>query len=180
MVLYVANMNVKERTDEDCYGLIRLGLLDLLHYNFLHIIIIIVFYLMHAGKPIEERLRLYDSVIAKLTSTNELNESSAVAHAYRARAKYHLDVNEYELARQDALEAIRIRSGSAVDSLLKTELKVYRLLADAEEALGNFDGAVEAYREWKQLDPPSGTKLNGEIQRLLQHIHAEQSNSNSC
>jgi tetratricopeptide (TPR) repeat protein len=122
-------------------------------------------------------LRLYDSVIAKLAGTSDFSRSSALAHAYRARSKYYLDVKEYESARRDALEAIQIRSSSASkEALLPSELKAYRLLADAEEAVGNYEKAIQAIQEWKQLDHSSRTKLNGEIQRLM-YLKAERRNA---
>jgi len=122
----------------------------------------------------EKKIQILTPVITSLLSSpsstdenaNSLNKSTALAHALVLRADAYLEqtqlspggsgskINE---AHTDAQMAI------SIDHL---DGRAYRVLADAEEALGNVLGAMEAVSKWAEVNPGFGTKARNELARL--------------
>ena len=115
--------------------------------------------------PLNEQERYYTSVLNKLTASEEWATSAATAHAYSLRAAMHLELKQYEQAKEDALAALAM--GVTSTSSKTVQSKLYRCLADAEEGMGNIPAAIATYQEWHQKDPFMRTKIQKEIQRLL-------------
>lgn len=109
-----------------------------------------------ATTTLEQKEKFLTSVLRALDADEALSKSHAKAHAHALRGQARLDAQQHELAKTDAHLAI---------SLGWT--KAYRILADAEEGLGNIAGAVEAFQQWGAVDPAFRTKVNKEIQRLV-------------
>ena len=61
--------------------------------------------------------------------------------------------------------------GAIEDAKLTTELvpaerKAWRVMADAQEANGNIEGAINAIEEWASIDVSFSVKSKKEIERL--------------
>lgn len=97
------------------------------------------------------------SVISALEKKEDLKDSPAMAHAHVMRAKAYLKKGVYEDAVTDAECAV---------ALDPAHDQAWRTLADAQEAAGNVQGAVEALKRWSKASPSFSTKANREIQRL--------------
>ena len=50
--------------------------------------------------------------------------------------------------------------------IVSNEIKAWRVLATANEAGGDFEGAISAVREWVKVDASFATKAKREIERL--------------
>lgn len=104
------------------------------------------------------------SLLSEKSNSNSLDESTALAHALVLRADAYLeqtllslDSNTIHDAHADAQMAISINH---------LDGRAYRVLADAEEALGNVIGAMEAVSKWAEVNPSFGTKARNELARL--------------
>ncbi len=96
------------------------------------------------------------SVIRALEADDTWSKCTAKAHAHALRGQARLDVQQYDAAKADAESAVALGWTRA-----------YRILADAEEGLGNTAAAVQALQQWGVADPSFRTKVNKEIQRLV-------------
>jgi len=116
----------------------------------------------------EKKIKILTPVITSLLSdekSNSLDKSTALAHALVLRADAYLeqtllsplDSNTIHDAHADAQMAISINH---------LDGRAYRVLADAEEALGNVIGAMEAVSKWAEVNPSFGTKARNELARL--------------
>ena len=114
------------------------------------------------GAPLEQQERLYQSVISKLVASEDFSTSGVLAHALSRRARYYLEVGDNHHAIEDAVKALAFGTTASA----KTRSRVYRVLADAHEGLGNLKGAIQALQEWCKMDPIVRTKVQKEIQRL--------------
>jgi tetratricopeptide (TPR) repeat protein len=140
-------------------GMKRLGLLDLLHLK----LTLFIYKLCILGAPLEQQVRLYNSVVSKLMASEEFSSSGVLAHALSRRARYYLELGENHHAIEDALQTLTFGSSTVC---AKTRSRAYRVLADAHEGLGNLQEAIQALQEWYKMDPIVRTKLQKEIQRL--------------
>mmetsp|Transcript_43679 Transcript_43679/g.65968 ORF Transcript_43679/g.65968 Transcript_43679/m.65968 type:complete len:83 (-) Transcript_43679:1337-1585(-) len=67
---------------------------------------------------------------------------------------------------QGALEDIQIAS-----SILPTDAKVWRVMADAQEANGDIKAAVKSVMKWSEYDPSFRTKAKKELSRLSSSLN---------
>jgi predicted TPR repeat methyltransferase len=88
-----------------------------------------------------------------------LLNSFAHAHALFLRADARLDMNPPNI--EGAIEDAKLATELAPD-----ESKGWRVLANAQEAIGNIEGAIDAFREWARVDVSFSTKSKKEIERL--------------
>eukprot|EP00555_Chaetoceros_dichaeta_P013735 CAMPEP_0198263626 /NCGR_PEP_ID=MMETSP1447-20131203/12916_1 /TAXON_ID=420782 /ORGANISM="Chaetoceros dichaeta, Strain CCMP1751" /LENGTH=267 /DNA_ID=CAMNT_0043952309 /DNA_START=108 /DNA_END=911 /DNA_ORIENTATION=+ len=119
----------------------------------------------------EKKIKILTPVITSLLSdekSNSLDKSTALAHALVLRADAYLEQallspgsssnsNTIHEAHTDAQMAISINH---------LDGRAYRVLADAEEALGNVIGAMDAVSKWAEVNPSFGTKARKELARL--------------
>jgi len=109
---------------------------------------------------IEEKEKMVTSVIHALERDESAGMNShALASAFvmRADARLELAMPNVEGALADSRRAAAIDPGNG---------RVWRVLAESEEASGNLDNAVAAVRKWGQIDPESATKAAKESDRL--------------
>lgn len=110
---------------------------------------------------VEERENMVTSVIYALErdDCNVGKDSHALASAFvmRADARLALDEPNVEGALADS------RRAAAIDP---SNGRVWRVLAESEEASGHLDKAVAAVKKWGQVDPESATKAAKESDRL--------------
>jgi predicted TPR repeat methyltransferase len=59
-----------------------------------------------------------------------------------------------------------IEDAKLATELAPTERKAWRVLANAQEASGNIQGAIDALREWASVDISFSVKAKKEIERL--------------
>lgn len=109
------------------------------------------------AETLEEKIRFFSSVISALEKKDELKDSYAMAHAHALRAKVYIKDGEYDHAISDAQCAVKLDP---------TNDKAWRTLADAHEACGNLQGAVQALKQWSKARPSFSTKASKEVQRL--------------
>ena len=104
---------------------------------------------------------LLGSVISALSKDHDpsLLNSYAHVHALLLRADARLDMVPPNV--DGALDDARMAS-----QIAPTEGKVWRILANAEEAGGNVEQAIGALKEWKRVDPLFATKARKEVERL--------------
>lgn len=95
-------------------------------------------------------------------ASEEFSTSGVLAHALSRRASYYLEQGDNHHAIDDALQVLAFGTTATA----KTRSRVYRVLADAHEGLGNLKGAIQALQEWYEMDPIVRTKVQKEIQRL--------------
>jgi hypothetical protein len=94
---------------------------------------------------------LLTSVISALAKKEELATSHSMAHAHALRAAA-LGNNK-----EDAMIATTLNPHHPT---------AWRILADAEEADHNVNGAMEALKQWATMNPLYETKVSKEIERL--------------
>ena len=116
--------------------------------------------LIAAAQSPDDKLMFLNSVIRKLDET-DLSESSANARAHFLRAQLCLDLGENEKAKIDARKAVSLRPDN-----LPLPTNAWRIVADTEEATGNYAGAIEALQKWGETNPSFTTKVSKEITRL--------------
>lgn len=85
--------------------------------------------------------------------------SFAHAHALFLRADARLDKDPPNI--EGAIEDAKLAT-----EIAPTESKGWRALAYAQEASGNVQGAIDAFREWASVDVSFSTKSKKEIERL--------------
>ncbi|KAL3823890.1 hypothetical protein ACHAXA_005472 [Cyclostephanos tholiformis] len=102
---------------------------------------------------------ILSSVISLSKGDPTLLNSFAHAHALFLRADARLDMNPPNI--EGAIEDAKLATGLAPD-----ESKGWRVLAYAQEAIGNIEGAIDAFREWARVDVSFSTKSKKEIERL--------------
>lgn len=105
----------------------------------------------YTAKTVAEQDLLLTSVISALAKKDELATSHAKAHAHALRA---VVVGNNK---QDAVIATTLNPHHAT---------AWRILADAEEADNNLEGAMEALKQWATMNPLYETKVSKEIERL--------------
>ena len=105
--------------------------------------------------------QLLTSAINQLSKDENplLLKSYAHGHALYLRADARLEKSPPDVAGaiNDARMAVQIVSN---------EIKAWRVLATANEAGGDFEGAISAVREWVKVDASYATKAKREIERL--------------
>lgn len=114
-------------------------------------------------------------MIKKLSGLEELVTSSALAHAHGARAIVYSDLRQdFVSAQQDARRALEIHAAAASEESsgvpTPPHASCYRVLVEAEEALGNFEAALEVMRQWTDHHPRYATKVAKEAQRVRSKI----------
>jgi cytochrome c-type biogenesis protein CcmH/NrfG len=92
-----------------------------------------------------------------LSKKDDLKDSLAMAHALTLRA----EVIPAEQAVADAQHAIQLDP---------TNDKAWRTLADAYEAIGNVNGAIDALQKWSRGSPMFATKAMKDIKRLNEKL----------
>ena len=117
---------------------------------------------MASAAQVEKKLLYLNSVMEKLTKTDQLGQSAAMAYAQCMRAQVHLDCHNLELAKMD------IQQAKAIAAAITYELpaSAWIILADAEETSGNVSAAMEAWRELANTHPSYTTKVAKEVKRL--------------
>lgn len=117
---------------------------------------------VYIAKTASKKEQLLTSAITQLTKDDNpiLTKSYAHGHALYLRADIRLEKSppDVERALIDARLAIQI---------IPSEIKAWRVVASAEEAAGNLEGAITAVKEWSKVDHSFSTKANREIERLL-------------
>eukprot|EP00804_Cyclotella_cryptica_P016079 CCRYP_004204-RA/>CCRYP_004204-RA protein AED:0.04 eAED:0.04 QI:464/0.75/0.8/1/0.5/0.4/5/3251/183 len=105
--------------------------------------------------------QLLTSAITQLSKEENplLLKSYAHGHALYLRADARLEKSPPDVAGaiHDARMAVKI---------VPTEIRAWRVLASANEAGGDFDGAISAVKEWVKVDASFATKAKREIERL--------------
>ena len=98
-------------------------------------------------------------VIDNLSSNGDYSSSRALSHALTIRADARLDIFPPNVGGglEDSLQA------TAIDPL---NGRAWRVLADAEEAVGDIKSAIEATLRWGEADPSFATKAKNEVDRL--------------
>lgn len=102
--------------------------------------------------------RFLSSVIQALTADPDFVESPALQHAHLLRAQARLSKKRYDDALMDARQAM----GSIYAA------HAWRVMADAFEALGRREDAVEALKAMASCTPQLRTKVMREIEALQQ------------
>ena len=134
-----------------------------------------IFYYTLTATTAEEKLKCLNSVIKKLSSMEDLANSSALAHAHGARAVVYCDLQQdYPLARDDARRALEIHTAAAAAAAAGANgmasppphASYYRVLVEAEEATGDFQAALEVMRKWTDSHPKFATKVAKEAKRV--------------
>jgi len=112
------------------------------------------------------------SVITALSKHSDFSSSHAMAHALVLRSTLLLS------RRDDAAAAAVAAKEDACRAtfLHPRHTTAWRILADAEETLGNSKGAMEALQQWAVYQPMMKTKVNKEIERLKNQISTKKSN----
>ena len=118
-----------------------------------------------ARASFDDQERCLKSVIDKLSAAPDVAQSAATSLAYAMRARYWLESHQ-DPAR--AIDDATISLSLASKASIQTINMAYRALADAQEELGDIPGAIEAYQRWAEHDPSYRTKINKEIQRLVE------------
>jgi (2Fe-2S) ferredoxin len=121
-----------------------------------------------ALSSVEEQIRFLTSVIAKLEASEDyqFTFTAANAHAHALRAKAYLEQGvSLDLAMQDAQYVVRDLRDVATPNTLAS---AFRTWVDAEQHRNNFRQAVTVLQEWYKLQPTFRTKLQREIQELMQ------------
>ena len=98
-------------------------------------------------------------MIESLSANEEYSSSRALSHALTIRADARLDC--FPPIAEGALEDSR--RATAINPL---NGRAWRVLADAEEANGNIENAVQATAQWGNVEPSFATKAKNEIARL--------------
>ena len=98
-------------------------------------------------------------MIESLSANADYSSSRAFSHALTIRADARLDCFPPNV--DGALEDSKF--AAAVDP---QSGRAWRLLADAEEASGNIEKAIQATARWGDVDPSFATKAKNEIARL--------------
>ena len=114
------------------------------------------FYL--ASNPAEKE-SLVTPVIESLSANDDYSSSRALSHALTIRADARLDC--FPPIAEGALEDSR--RAAAINPL---NGRAWRVLADAEEANGDIESAIQATARWGEVDPSFATKAKNEIARL--------------
>jgi hypothetical protein len=112
---------------------------------------------------------LLTSVISKLETSNELAQSTALAHALALRARASLELQEWSLASRDAQRAVHIEFLSVATQ--ETISMAYRVWADAEQQASSGSSSpqnvISVLQQWYKAQPNYRTKLQREIQDLV-------------
>mmetsp|Transcript_15532 Transcript_15532/g.38291 ORF Transcript_15532/g.38291 Transcript_15532/m.38291 type:complete len:253 (-) Transcript_15532:845-1603(-) len=111
-------------------------------------------------------LKYLDSVISKL-ETSEYETSPAMARALVMRADLHLkSAGEPSKALEDAQRVLELKQVATTETLAMA----YRILADTEE---NKVRVIAVLQQWQQDLPEFRTKLQNEIQRILESMEQD-------
>jgi tetratricopeptide (TPR) repeat protein len=114
------------------------------------------------ASSLQEKEKMFSSVIKVLDSDEELRGAHANVHAHLIRALMYYDAGDQERALVDADKTLELSSGK--ERLL--EARAHRVAADANEALGRLPQAILALRNCAASDPSFQTKISKEIERL--------------
>jgi tetratricopeptide (TPR) repeat protein len=124
-----------------------------------------------------EKERCASSVINALQNEPELQQSTVFARVTILRAEVYLATDRLDLARRDletALEALQ-RSALLSDPTTSTlvhrqqlQARAYRVLTDVHLQSGNVASAIQALRLLAECNPALRTKVNQELEQLLQ------------
>ena len=98
-------------------------------------------------------------MIESLSASEDYSSSRALSHALTIRADARLDC--FPPIAEGALEDSK--RATAVNPL---NGRAWRVLADALEANGNIEDAIQATSRWGEVDPLFATKAKNEIARL--------------
>ena len=158
MVLFVANIDVKERAAGDFW----------IGWNFwIYYILIIDFHfywnsLLHLlNVDLAEKQRFLTSVISKLEAS-EHRQSTAIAHAFALRAQVSLESGDRSNAIRDAHQAVKLKTVATSGTISLA----YRVWADAEE--DDTTKVISILQEWRKEQPAYQTKLRKEITELIE------------
>mmetsp|Transcript_18582 Transcript_18582/g.26154 ORF Transcript_18582/g.26154 Transcript_18582/m.26154 type:complete len:254 (-) Transcript_18582:180-941(-) len=124
-----------------------------------------VIYRATCASSLEKRENLLNSVIKKLSLSDGLKESNAMAHALMLRADTRLEMIPLNL--DGALQDSKCASEMRVEGF---EGMAWRIRADAEEASGNILGAIDAMENWAKENPTFISKVKKEVVRLSKSI----------
>lgn len=122
-----------------------------------------------------KRLTYLNSVISKL-EISEYATSSAMARALLMRADLHLQSGEPSKALEDSQRVLELKQVATSETLAMA----YRIRADTEE---NKIRAIAVLQQWQKDLPEFRTKLQNEIQRILESVEQDGDESverNSC
>ena len=111
-----------------------------------------------ASSPAEKE-SLVTPVIESLSANMDYSSSRALSHALTIRADARLDC--FPSIAEGALEDSK--RATAINPL---NGRAWRVLADALEANGNIEDAIQATSRWGEVDPSFATKAKNEIARL--------------
>jgi len=94
----------------------------------------------------------------------ETGDKGEIAKSYNILAAYYLQQKQYPEARTSLEEALKY--GKEIGSL-EAQKFVYITLSDVEEALGNYEASLAAFKDFKALsDSMQNQLVNSEITRL--------------
>lgn len=132
---------------------------DCTHQKSVHVSCLIHYFFICTAQSVIKKESILSSVILLSKGDPTLLNSFAHAHALFLRASARLDMNPPNI--EGAIEDARLAT-----ELAPTESKGWRALAYAQEASGNVQGAIDAFREWAGVDVSFSTKSKKEIERL--------------
>jgi len=112
-----------------------------------------------------EGLRYLNSVISKLEQS-DFSASPAMARALAMRANLHFRSSETAAALQDAQRVLELKRVATPETLAMA----YRIRADTEE---NQVLAIALLQQWQKDLPEFRTKLQNEIQRIVEAIESD-------
>lgn len=112
-----------------------------------------------------EGLRYLSSVISKLEKS-DFSESPALARALAMRANLYFQSSEPAAALQDAQRVLELKRVATSETLAMA----YRIRADTEN---NQVLAIALLQQWQKDLPEFRTKLQNEIQRIVENIEKD-------
>lgn len=110
-------------------------------------------------------LTYLNSVISKL-ETSEYATSPAMARALLMRAELHLQSGEASKALEDSQRVLELKQVATSETLAMA----YRIRADTEE---NKIRVIAVLQQWQKDLPEFRTKLQNEIQRILESVEQD-------
>lgn len=116
-------------------------------------------------------MRYLDSVISKLEAS-EYERSSAIAQALVMRAELYVQSGERSKALDDAQRVLELKQVATPETLAMA----YRIRADTEE---NKVRVIAVLQQWQKDLPEFRTKLQTEIQRIVDSMEQDGDNGGS-
>lgn len=124
------------------------------------------YFLFHLlKKDVAKGLAYLNSVISKLEAS-EYETSPAMARALVMRADLYLQSGERSEALEDSQRALELKQIATSETLAMA----YRIRADTEDNKGR---AIAVLQQWQKDLPEFRTKLQNEIQRILESVEQD-------